>query len=251
DENIFDVLQLFDYLCVDLFPSPLLDEPNLRSLNPTDRNRRLFYRPVKNVGEVRTLAAEFVLSLSRDEYDLNDFRTIESVFTLISVIFTRRDIFNSQFRYHTYTILDKCVFPLFFKRHPMEVLINIDEYEKMELYDDLQSIPIEFQGAFCRKGTYELIEAKSTNRKYQEYTDLILSRFLDRIEDQCRLLAKALHSIFSDFTIPNVRWSSTTESVPKELYSNKTQSRSFCRLPKQSAVNQLKPKYGRKAQKFR
>ncbi|CAF1675236.1 unnamed protein product, partial [Adineta ricciae] len=132
DENIFDVLQLFDYLCVDLFPSPLLDERNLRSLNPTkntDRNRRLVYRPVKNVGEARTLAAQFILSLSRDEYDLNDFRTIESVFSLISVIFTRRDIFNSQFRYHTYTILDKCVFPLFFKRHPMEVLINIDEDE--------------------------------------------------------------------------------------------------------------------------
>ncbi|CAF1641070.1 unnamed protein product [Adineta ricciae] len=133
----------------------------------------------------------------------------------------------------------------------MEVLINIDEDEQMELYDDLQSIPIDFQCAFCRKGTYELIEAKSTNRKYQGRTELILSRLLDRIEDQCRLLEELLHNYYSDFTIPNVRELSTTEPVLKELYSNKTQTRSFCRLPKQSAVIQSKPKYGRKAQKFR
>ncbi|UJR12658.1 hypothetical protein I4U23_016832 [Adineta vaga] len=48
-ENILDVLQLIDYLCIDLFPSPHLDEQNLRLLNPMinkDEKQRLVYRRV-------------------------------------------------------------------------------------------------------------------------------------------------------------------------------------------------------------
>ncbi|CAF1094244.1 unnamed protein product [Adineta steineri] len=148
NENIFDVLQLFDYVC--------LNQPIFLS----DRNRFFTYYPLeKNLCEVRNNAARFVLSLTRNEHNLNDFGTIEYIFSLISVIFSNKNIFSSQFRYHTYTILEEYIFPLFFKKHPIYLLNDITQNHRTDsniyLCDDNQMVPIDCENDFVWKGYYE------------------------------------------------------------------------------------------------
>ncbi|CAF1178347.1 unnamed protein product [Adineta steineri] len=79
NENIFDVLQLFDYLCLN----------QSKSLNNQDK--RFIYHRAKNLCGVRNIATRFVLSLTRNEHNLNDSRTIEYVFSIDSNIYFYED----------------------------------------------------------------------------------------------------------------------------------------------------------------
>ncbi|UJR24246.1 hypothetical protein I4U23_027213 [Adineta vaga] len=109
-ENILNVLELFDYLCINLFPSPLLSSSNIRLLNPLTnkiKEQRISYRQTNNNYDVHNTTAAFILALTKHEYDLNDYQTIQSTFSLISAIFSYGNSFSSRFLYHTYTILDE------------------------------------------------------------------------------------------------------------------------------------------------
>ncbi|CAF1002892.1 unnamed protein product [Adineta steineri] len=147
NENIFDVLQSFDYLCLN----------QSKSLNNQDK--RFIYHGAKNLCEVRNTATRFVLSLTRNEHNFNDLQKVEYIFSLISVIFSNKSIFSSQFRYHTYTILEEYVFPLFFKKHPIYLLNDIKQNYRIDsniyFYDDNQMIPIDFKNDFFWKGYFE------------------------------------------------------------------------------------------------
>ncbi|CAF1364209.1 unnamed protein product [Adineta steineri] len=263
DENILDVLQLFDYLCINLFSPPLLDERNIRLLNPTtnkNENQRLVYRRANNLSEARNIAAAFVLSLTKNEYDLNDFKTIECIFSLISVIFSHRDIFSSQFRYHTYTILEEYVFPLFFKEHPIHLLVNIEQNENTDseiyLYDDMQCLPINFQGAFSRKGIYELREKKViiVGKRMKLGKSALINMLIeyDDIEYTKKYLYDTIEDyLFPTYVLPVSIELSEVDLTTKELHLNETQStrpKPFNRLSK---IDKFKPRYGPKVQKYR
>jgi hypothetical protein len=74
DENILDTLQLFDYLGVNSFSSPLLKEKDLLLSNPTNNNNRkirIEYHPA-NLSEARNTAAVFVIAIHNNEYNLLD-----------------------------------------------------------------------------------------------------------------------------------------------------------------------------------
>lgn len=70
DENALDVVQLFDYLNIDGFGSPLFQDEKLVLLNPvvndTDHERHVKYRRA-TLSEARSTAAQFLLSISKNE----------------------------------------------------------------------------------------------------------------------------------------------------------------------------------------
>ncbi|CAF3790450.1 unnamed protein product [Rotaria sordida] len=66
DNNVLDTLQLFDYLCINPFPLPLLKYEELVRSNPTNTDndeKRLEYHQA-NLSEARQTAAEFIIALN-------------------------------------------------------------------------------------------------------------------------------------------------------------------------------------------
>ncbi|CAF1562872.1 unnamed protein product, partial [Rotaria sordida] len=103
DENLLDVLQLSDYLCVEPFPLPHLRYQNLLRSNPVNienENQRVKYYKA-NLSEARQTAAEFLIALARNQYKLSDSNTRKDIFTLINIILFNPAVFNSRFRHHT------------------------------------------------------------------------------------------------------------------------------------------------------
>ncbi|CAF1184764.1 unnamed protein product [Adineta steineri] len=147
NENIFDVLQLFDYVCLN------------QSIYLNNQNRFFTYYQEEHLSKVRNNTAQFVLSLTKNVYSLNDLQTIEYIFSVITMIFVRKNTFSSQFRYHTYTILEEYIFPLFFKKHPIYLLNDIKQNYRTDsniyLCDDNQMVPIDCENDFVWKGYYE------------------------------------------------------------------------------------------------
>ncbi|CAF1047442.1 unnamed protein product [Rotaria sordida] len=73
DNNVLDTLQLFDYLCINPFPLPLLKYEELVRSNPTNignDEKRLDYHQA-NLSEARQTAAEFIIALKMMIVDLN------------------------------------------------------------------------------------------------------------------------------------------------------------------------------------
>lgn len=106
-ENENDVLQLCDYLGIDAFPSPRLKGVKLVLANPsneTDQKRCVRYNRAR-LSEARDTAAQFIISLSKNEYDLEDSDTVQSIFDLILALFSNESVFSCRFRYHTLTIV--------------------------------------------------------------------------------------------------------------------------------------------------
>ncbi|CAF3695675.1 unnamed protein product [Adineta steineri] len=224
NENIFDVLQLFDYVC--------LNQPIFSS----DRNRFFTYYPLeKNLCEVRNNAARFVLSLTRNEHNLNDFGTIEYIFSLISVIFSNKNIFSSQFRYHTYTILEEYIFPLFFKNHPIYLLNDIKQNYRTDsniyLCDDNQMVPIDCENDFVWKGYYE---DKINNIIQQSYIMMLGGT---RVRKRSKKL--------------NVYWRNQYWMTMNSNESPLARLGCFNTRPKQTQIDKFKHKYKTKVNKYR
>ncbi|CAF1072111.1 unnamed protein product [Adineta steineri] len=238
NENSFDVLQLFNYLCLN------------QSIYLNDQNRFFTYYREKNLCEVRNNAAQLVLSLTKNAYDLNDLQTIEYIFLVITIIFSRKSIFNLQFCYHTYKILEKCVFPLFFKKHPIYLLNDIKEDCRIDsnicFYNDNQ-------------GYYEV---KMSDNQIKQRCILIVARGRGKSE--------LLRELFGD---PRKKYSTNTynrsqniketELLSKEstsltmnsnLYLNESQSARlgyYNTRPKQAQIDKFKHKYKTKVNKYR
>ncbi|UJR13182.1 hypothetical protein I4U23_000204 [Adineta vaga] len=270
DDNILDVLQLLDYLGVQSFPLPLLNEPNifsLNSINQRNKEKRIRYQRANNLAEVRKTAAGFVLALTRNEYDLNDFKTIKCIFSLISVIFTHKNVFSLRFRYHTYTILEEYVFPLFFNQQSIQHLTLMEHSETVDseiyLYDDTQPLPTNFENAFVWNGDYRLIngsrsgkssimkylsdnwENRSTDASSSSTVTETVSSLSCAIDDFLRRIE--LYAYFETT-------STLTDPVPKKVFVNEAQLARrayFDKLPKRSKVDKFKNRYGAKGQNHR
>jgi hypothetical protein len=171
DSNILDTLQLFDYLNINAFPLPLLKNKELVRSNPTNivnQEKRINYHKAK-LTEVRQTAAEFIIALSKNEYDLHDSYTLERIFSLTRIILSNATVFSSRFRHHTLTVVKECCY-LFFsvkQQNVMPTTRQIAEYSKTEsfmyLYDDEQPVPDDFRNTFSWKGVYLPSEENKTN----------------------------------------------------------------------------------------
>jgi hypothetical protein len=162
DDNVLDTLQLFDYLCISSFRLPLLKYEDLVLSNPinTDNNkRRVKYREAI-ISEARQTAAEFIIALSKNEYNLCDSHTVEQVFSLIKVILYNPSVFSSRFRHHTLTVAKECCYYFFSKKQQrlLPTTHQIAQQSKNDsfiyLYDDGKSVPVNFNNTFGWKGVY-------------------------------------------------------------------------------------------------
>ncbi len=124
--------------------------------NRSDGKRPVEYHRA-NLSEARNMAAQFILSMNNNEYDLNDSHTVQSVFDLVLVIFLHNDVFSSRFRDHTLTIAKKCCYLFLSKnqRCQLENSHRLPQYEK--IYSE------KFENTFCWRGVYVLRDDKPTN----------------------------------------------------------------------------------------
>ncbi|CAF0727559.1 unnamed protein product [Adineta steineri] len=162
EANVLRMLELYDYLCIDPLPLPLLKNQKLVLTNPIDvdgTNKHIEWCQA-DICEVRNIAIQFIIGISKNAYNLNDFGTINSIFTLLMAIFSNPNIFHSRFRYHTLKIIKKYCFSLFSDNQQKQLPttqqiiqnINIDFIKYLDNKD--QSLPPNFNNTFAWKGIY-------------------------------------------------------------------------------------------------
>ncbi|CAF1125323.1 unnamed protein product [Adineta steineri] len=162
EANVLRVLELYDYLCIDPLPLLLLKNKTLVLTNPIDiddTNQHIEWRQA-NICEARNIAIQFIIGISKNVYNLNDFETRNSVFILLMNIFTHPNIFHSRFRYHTLQIVKKYCFSLFSSSQQRQLPstqqiiqnMNIDFVRYLD--NENQSLPPNFNNSFAWKGIY-------------------------------------------------------------------------------------------------
>ncbi|CAF4065985.1 unnamed protein product [Rotaria sp. Silwood1] len=170
EANVFGMLQLYDYLCINPLPVPLLKEKKLarsNSINTNNENKYIKYRRA-NLSEARNMATQFIIAISKNEYNLSDLETINNIFSLIMIIFSNSNVFHSRFHHHTLTIVKKYCFSLFSdaQQHQLLAIQQITQndslYSLTYLNDDDQPLPESFKNAFAWKGTYVSKEEDET-----------------------------------------------------------------------------------------
>jgi hypothetical protein len=171
DENILEAFQLMDYLGINSFSPPLLKEKNLILSNPDNNEnekRHVEYHRA-NLSEARNTAAEFIIALSTNKYDLSDSNAVTIVFSLNMVIFSNANVFSSRFRHHTLTVAktyyisllshtQQCQMPTI-----QQIAQNSTTDSSMYLYNDNQHLPENFRNAFAWKGVYKSVTVNHTD----------------------------------------------------------------------------------------
>jgi hypothetical protein len=294
ESYVCGMLQLYDYLCINPISVPLLKDQNLvrtKSDNIDDKKVRVKYSLAKNLLEVRDTAVEFIVSLSKNEYDLNDSNTLHNVYSLIMVIFSNPNIFGSQLCHHTWIVVKKCGFSLF----SVGEQCNLDNAQQTIysnkadsstcLSNNDEPLPNSFENAFAWKGYYAPIEENNTDLlskypmsmvfgnagagkssfirhlldDYIEQKNLLMYRY-ENIESMYRSSMDAFrerHSIVLIDT-PGLEINHDKEfhmcEFKQEQWKNEAKSaRSgrFNTLPKRPKIDKFKHRCGPKVQKYR
>jgi hypothetical protein len=259
DENILDTLQLFDYLGVNSFSSPLLKGKYLVLSNPTnnDNEKRLrieYHRA--NLSETRNTAAELIIAIYKNEYNLLDFDTMENIFSLIMEILSKPDVFSSRFRHHTLTIVKEYCFQFIPTKQNYELNITHRRIQKqrkinslMYLYDDNNSLPDNIYSTFAWKGVYILPKEDHINLS-SSFSYIRSSRWLPyQFYDLNSLFRKKI--FYFPLTVHLRKPLENVEVQRKKKKAQSAQSKCFNTLPKQANVDKFKHRYGPKAQKHR
>jgi hypothetical protein len=172
DDDLFDALQLMDYLGIKPFPLPLLKHQSLclsKSTKINDDGKYIKYHKA-NLFEARQTAAEFVIALSKKAYYLNDRHTAKDICHLIKYILSNPAAFSSRCRHHTLTAVKKCCYSFFSKaeRDQLQTIHQRTQDEKiktsMNLSNDGKPLPDGyFYYTFAWRGAYVPIEDKPTS----------------------------------------------------------------------------------------
>jgi len=272
-ENVLDTLQLFDYLGINSFARPFLNVDHLalsNSINDdTNEKHYIRYRHA-NLSEARNTAAQFILSISKNEYNLYDADTLDFIFYLIMIIFSNNNVFSSRFRYHTLTIITKYCRSLFSKRQRRQLptFQQIVEDSSMDvwfyLYDEYQPLPKNFDNVFTWKGDYNWTENIYSNFSWW-VTKSISRRIHANLKQnsiRCPFISTLwLNLLKNGFNSHDMKYKATIRALPtieicndKNFYMKESQSaRSgrFNTLPKRPNVDKFKHRFGPKAQKYR
>ena len=159
DEDVFNTVQLYDYLGLSSFPLPLLRYTNLvrsKSVKNEEKNQKIEYHEA-SLPEVRRTAGEFVIGLAKNEYKLSDSKTMDIIFNLIDRILFNAGVFNLRFRDHTLAIAKKRCYSFLSKnqRHQLEISHRLPQYEKINSN--------KFWNTFSWRGVYVPIEDNQTD----------------------------------------------------------------------------------------
>ncbi|CAF3148579.1 unnamed protein product [Rotaria sp. Silwood2] len=174
EANVFGLLQLYDYLCIDPLPVPLLKDKHLVRLdsnNIPNEKTRIEYRRAKNLLEVRDTAVQFIIALIRNEYNLDDSNTLGGIYSLIMTILLNPKVFGLRLCHHTLIVVKKFYFSLFSYKQQIkldnaqESLQRIKAKSLTYLYDDHQPLPEHFDNDFALQGIYVVIE-ENINTNY-------------------------------------------------------------------------------------
>ncbi|CAF2107866.1 unnamed protein product [Rotaria magnacalcarata] len=243
--NILDVLQLFDYLGIDPFPLPLLKGRFLALSNPVkvkNDEERILYQKA-NISEARQTAAEFIIALSKNEYDLHNFDTLNDIFSLVKIILSNAAVFNSRFRHHTLIVIKECCYSFFSKKQRLllpnaQQIANHSKIDTlMYLYDDDKPVPDDFSNTFAWRGAYALkdhpMPDEANPRKSFMWTFVVLymSEFSTREE-----LAIYQHEQYLKHNEAQAARSGRFNTLPK---------------PKRPKIDKFKHRFNLKAQKYR
>jgi len=181
--NVLDMLQLYDYLCIDALPVPLLKDIHIARTNPVDtkdENKCVEYRPA-NVLEARDTAAQFIIAINNNEYNLNDKITLQVIFDQVMAILSNPNVFTKRLCHHVLTVVKQCCFPLFSHRQRCYLNNAHQNAQKQTnnsatfLCNNDQFLPENFDNVFAWKGVYKPRDVSATNRpKY--FTLVVLGR---------------------------------------------------------------------------
>ena len=185
---VCSMLQLYDYLCLNPMAVPVLKSIHLVRLNQKEivaKNFRIEYMRAKTLLEVRDTAVQFVIALSKNEYDLHDFDTRSNIFSLVMIILSNRNVFSSRLLYHTLMLTKKFCFSLFSysQQHQLQQMEQSMQSSKPPSFDDTSDdekpVPHDFQNVFIWKDVYVSIEEnQNTHRRSTWSEDLIDTEFL-------------------------------------------------------------------------
>jgi hypothetical protein len=265
DENILDILHLYEYLCINTLRVPILKgDQSVSSYDSDIDNGRIRIEYCKaNDLETFDTAARFIIALSKNKYNSDDHRTVRDIFFLIKSIFSNSSVFDSRFRYHTLTIVKQCCFSLFSQKHQRQLptsqqIINGDTRNDSlaySYYDD-QSPAKRYKDAFNWRAIYITTEEKEINRLLGHSNDNLclkshaiiwFDRSLPPITDHVRRIIYYLQCVTT------VLGGHQYPIVEKERDCQAISARSgrFNTLPKRPEVDKCKPRSGPKAQKYR
>ena len=287
-ENILDTLQLFDYLGIDLFSLPLLRYGYLTRLNSTNTESEKKYIEYHraNILETRQTAAEFVIALTKNEYDLTDWRTIDTIFALVKVILYNSNVFSSRFRHHTLTIVKEYCYSLFSKKRKVQLRAIKQIVRRGEnnffhyLYNDNPSLPNNIINAFAWRGVHLSTQEDHTtelptnseitilpcrfdflrrfpwkelagmferiNQCYSENLKMLFIDILKRFPDAFTSLQNSPESEIELLLLSEDRARQRRLEEPKSARTGR-----FNTLPKRPKIDKFKHRSGPKAQKHR
>ena len=154
NENVLNTLELVDYLGLQSYSLPILRDVNLVRTNPDqNEDQRVKYERASLV-EKRQTAAEFVVGIAKNEYQLDDPNTANNIFNLMNIIVSYSSVFSSSFRCHTLTIARKRCYPFFSKDQKRQLygmhrstLFN-RRNPSTQLFGEEKTIPNDFDNAF-------------------------------------------------------------------------------------------------------
>ena len=189
---VCSMLQLYEYLCINPIAVPLFKGQHLVRVNSKEivkKNFRVEYMRAKNLLEVRDTAAQFVIALNKNEYDLHDFDTRCSIFSLIIIILSHPNIFSFRLCHHTLILSKKVCFSLFSYSQQRQLEQMEQSVQSIKPHfcdyaiDDEEPLPRNFQNAFAWKDVYVSIEENNASHhrpiRNKAFTDIYKSLILD------------------------------------------------------------------------
>jgi hypothetical protein len=237
-ENILDVLHLYDYLCINILHVPIMKGNQSDPAYDSD-DIRIEYRKANHLETLDT-AARFIMALNKNKYNLDNCKSIRDIFFLVKCIFSNSSVFNSQFWYHTLTIVKQCCFSSFSQKQQRQLSTrrqilteNVNHSSTYMLYDD--QFPSErYQDVFAWRAIYVSTEEKEINTclnyarhimYYFQYVTAIIDRYENQIDE--------IHE------------------KKKDSEAKSARSGRFNTLPKRPNIDKIKHRSGPKAQKYR
>lgn len=288
DNNILDILQLRDYLGIESFPLPLLIYEDLALSKPTgigNRQCRVEFHKA-TLSEVQQTAAEFVIALSNNEYNLYDHYTREIIFTIIEKTLSKAALFSSRFRHHTLTILEECCYSFFSKNRQnllttalqntqcskFDLLLYLDDDDQS--YQDDESYLDDFEMAFIWRGSYVSKKKRRTNYlaidrkktsppnlfdKYHPFSTTPYRIHLKVVSADPYMASfqKLIHFYVIPLLLPLIKQICMdfllhgNQQIQKKNEAHSAQSGHFNTLPKRPKFDKFKHRCGPKTQKYR
>jgi hypothetical protein len=214
------MLQLYDYLCVNPISVPLLKDQNLvrtNSDNIDNKKFRIEYSRANNRLEVRDTAAQFIVALSKNEYNFDDFDTLQSIYSLTMIILSNPNVFGVRLCHHMLTVTKKLCFSSFSSTQQRELQMadrsieNLKTHSLIYLSDGHQTLPKHFENVFAWKGIHVPIkEDNSSDRQSTNSESPFEYNFWDDIY-------QSTDDLDLDFHIPLITWNATRPATTTYL----------------------------------